>query len=117
MTEDVRRYREHVERLVQAVLGTHGDTEPSLRHAIEARVANLGSRIAQPPAGTLPVSVGRYIDNVGLHAYRVTDADVEALRDAGYSEDAIFEITLTAAVGAAMGRLDRGLRALQGHKP
>ncbi len=42
----------------------------------------------------------------------LTDEDVAALRRAGYSEDAIFEITATAAVGAAITLLERGLIAL-----
>jgi hypothetical protein len=39
---------------------------------------------------------------------------VASLRRAGYSEDAIFEITSSAALGAALGRLERGMAALQG---
>jgi alkylhydroperoxidase family enzyme len=50
---------------------------------------------------------------VAKHAYKVTDADVEALRHAGYSEDAIFEITLSAALGAGLARLERGIEALR----
>ena len=41
-----------------------------------------------------------------------TDNDIEALRQTGYSEDAIFEITISAALGAATARLARGLSAL-----
>jgi hypothetical protein len=37
----------------------------------------------------------------------------EALLAAGHSEDAIFEITLAAAIGAAARRLDSGIGALQ----
>ena len=47
-------------------------------------------------------------------SYAVTDADVERLRAAGHSEDEIFEVTVAAAVGAALGSLDAGLRALDG---
>jgi hypothetical protein len=36
------------------------------------------------------------------------------LRRAGYSEDAIFEITVSAALGAGMIRLERGLAAMKG---
>ena len=51
---------------------------------------------------------------MALHAYRTTDQDIVALRTAGYSEDAIFEITLSAALGAGLARLERGLAALKG---
>jgi alkylhydroperoxidase family enzyme len=114
VTEFIGRYREAVERLVQAVLGTAGDTHPSLRRAVEARAAALGGRATAPSNETLAASVDRYVSTVALHAYKVTDADVDTLKDAGFSEDAIFEITLSAALGAALGRLERGLGALRG---
>ncbi|HYA08585.1 MAG TPA: hypothetical protein VEG24_03290 [Gaiellaceae bacterium] len=60
----------------------------------------------QPPAATA------YLEKVRLHAYRVTDGDVEALRAAGLSEDEIFEATVAAAVAAGLERLDAGLRTL-----
>ena len=43
----------------------------------------------------------------------VTDRDVAAVVAASGSEDAVFEMTLAAAVGAATGRLEAGLRALR----
>jgi alkylhydroperoxidase family enzyme len=46
------------------------------------------------------------------HAYKVVDADIDRLRDAGYTEDAIFELTLAAALGAAQARLEAGLAAM-----
>ena len=39
-----------------------------------------------------------------------------ALQGAGGADDAIFEITIAAAVGAALGRLERGLAALRGEE-
>jgi alkylhydroperoxidase family enzyme len=52
------------------------------------------------------------VEKVARHAYKVTDADVDGLREAGYSEDAIFEVTLAAALGAAHARLSAGLDAM-----
>jgi alkylhydroperoxidase family enzyme len=46
-------------------------------------------------------------------AYAVTDADVDALKASGYSEDEIFEQTVSAAVSAGLLRLDAGLTALE----
>ena len=114
MTDFVGRYREHVERLVQAVLATAGDTDVSLRHAVEARAAALGGRTPVLSNEPVPAAVDCYVGNVALHAYKVTDAEIEALKAGGYSEDAIFEITMSAALGAALGRLERGLGALRG---
>jgi len=37
---------------------------------------------------------------------------VAALQAAGYTEDQLFELTVSAAVGAARVRLEAGLRAL-----
>jgi alkylhydroperoxidase family enzyme len=45
-------------------------------------------------------------------AYRVTDADVDDLRAAGFSEDAIFEQTVSASVSEGLVRLDAALRTL-----
>ena len=38
---------------------------------------------------------------------------IDRLREAGYSEDAIFELTLAAALGAAQSRLEAGLKAMR----
>ena len=47
-----------------------------------------------------------YLEKVHLHAYKVTDADVEALKAAGLSEDEIFEQTVAAAIAEGLRRLD-----------
>jgi len=110
------RYRDRVARVWRAVLGTPGVTAESLRRAVESRAAVLGGRSTTDSATTLPPALETYIDKVGRHAYKVTDADVDALRAAGLSDDAIFELTVSAAVGAAVGRLERGLAAMKGQR-
>ena len=106
------RYREAVERLGDAILRTPGDLGLDVRAAIEARAAELAGQT--PSAATaVPPNLAPYVDKVARHAYKVVDADVERLKGAGYSEDAIFEATLAAALGAARGRLERGLAALE----
>ena len=62
----------------------------------------------------LPQELESYVDKVARHAFKVTDADIEALRDSGYSEDAIFELTLSAALGAGIARLERAMAAMKG---
>ena len=96
-------------RLVDAVLNTPGDLPETVRRAALERAA--GARDGVPPALT------HYVDTVARHAYRVTDADVASLQAAGLSDDGIFEITVAAAVGAALHRLERGLAALRGEEP
>jgi alkylhydroperoxidase family enzyme len=70
-------------------------------------------RTAAEPDRPVPPVAEDYVETVRRNAYRVTDAQVEALRDAGLSEDEVFELTVSAAVGAGLTRLDAGLRAMQ----
>lgn len=106
-------HAENMQRMVEAILTTPGDTDTSLRQTIEARTAAYAGRPGQVH-DELPANVTKYVDKVALHAYKTTDADIENLLQAGYSEDAIFEITLSAALGAGLARLERGLAALKG---
>lgn len=106
------RYTAKARRLVDALLDGPGDAAPALRRAVEGRAAEAGGRAA--PSGELPAALVAYVDKVARNAYKVTDEDIAALRQAGYSQDAIFEITLSAALGAGMARLERGLAALKG---
>jgi hypothetical protein len=118
MTDPGDRYSPHVERLVASVLGPSGHTGTELRRAALARAARLaGCRDALGwSSGGVPPSLGGYVDKVARHAYQVSDEDVAALQRAGSADDAIFEITVAAAVGAALGRLERGLSALRGEE-
>lgn len=102
-----------VQCMSQGILRGHGVTDPALRQSIESWAAELGGR-ANEQGGEVPTTLTKYVEKVARYAYKVTDADIAALRQAGYSEDAIFEITVSAALGAAMGRLERGLAALKG---
>jgi len=103
--------------LVKSILTTPGDTDPALRRTIEARAAELGGGLGERPApGEIPEALRSYVDKVARHAYKVTDHDIEDLKKAGYSEDAIFEITLSAALGAGQSRLERALTALRGEE-
>jgi len=70
-------------------------------------------REAARPERPVPATATAYVETVRRNAYRVTDAQVEALQAAGLSEDEIFELTVAAAVGAGLERLDAGMRALQ----
>jgi alkylhydroperoxidase family enzyme len=81
---------------------------PATRY--DALISEL--RAGQPDRETPPDFVA-YLDKVRRHAYEVTDEDVQALKDAGHSEDEIFEYTVAAAVEAGLERLDAGLRTLR----
>jgi hypothetical protein len=103
------RYESFRKRLADAVVNMPGDTPALLRQAVLDRAGGLGDGV--------PPELQTYVDMVATHAYKVTDRDVKALQRAGQSEDAVFEITVAAAVGAALHRLDRGLAALRGEEP
>ena len=69
-------------------------------------------RGAAVPDRRAPSGFDTYLDKVRGRAYTITDEDVQALKDAGHTEDEIFEHTLSAAVAAGLERLDAGLRTL-----
>jgi len=83
--------------------------------AIETRYDHLIERLreAAQPERPAPPPLARYLEKVRLHAYRVTDRDVQELKDAGFSEDELFEHTVSAAVAAGLERREAALRALR----
>jgi alkylhydroperoxidase family enzyme len=101
------RYAAYTARLVDTVLTQPGHTPPELRRAVVARAGGTGGE-------DLPPALAAYVDKVARHAYKVTDEDIAALQQAGHSDDTLFEVTISAALGAALGRLERGLAALRG---
>jgi uncharacterized peroxidase-related enzyme len=109
---------------------TRGGHQPELvgitgRHA--RLVADLRQSVLDAPAAMDPATRkaaatddsltepwNAYAALVRDASYRVSDVDVDRLKTAGHSEDEIFEITVAAAVGAALRSLDAGLRAVRG---
>lgn len=47
-----------------------------------------------------------YLEKVRSRAYTITDRDVEELKEAGISEDEIFEATVAVAIAEGLRRLD-----------
>jgi len=118
MDSQTGRYAHLTKRLLDSVLATSGRATSELRHAVLARAALLGGRSDGRGSARdgVPAQLASYVDKVALHAYKVTDEDLAALRRAGNSDDVLFEATVAAALGAALGRLERGLSALQGEE-
>jgi len=104
------RYAAYTARLVDGVLAAPGETPGALRRAVLERAGGSGGK-------DIPPALAAYVDKVARHAYKVTDDDLAALQRAGHSDDALFEVTVAAALGAALGRLERGLAALRGEEP
>ena len=69
-------------------------------------------RAAAQPERPAPPELASYLEKVRLHAYKVTDLDVDELKQAGFSEDEIFEHTISTAVAAGLERIDAGLATL-----
>ncbi len=79
----------------------HGVTEPL--DQLRANAENL------PPA---PAAMAAYLEKVRERAYTITDADVEALKTAGCSEDEIFEQTVGVAIRQGFRRLDAAFEVI-----
>jgi alkylhydroperoxidase family enzyme len=107
-----RRYDHLVEGLRQAVLAGPAVTATGLRRAVEARAAAVGGRAGLPVP--LPAELEGFVVQIARRAAAVTEDDVNALKRAGWSEDEIFEVIASAALGAGLARLERGLAALEG---
>ena len=103
-----------ITKLVDRLTHTRGETPETIRRLVQQRSAARACRSAVASGNGLTPPIEAYVDRVALYAYRVTDRDIEILRAAGCSEDAIFELTLCAAVGAAMGRMRQAASAIRG---
>jgi alkylhydroperoxidase family enzyme len=106
-------YEDARKKLCSAILDSSGDSRADLRREIATYAKQLGVDAADSTSA-IPPELLAYVTKVARHAYKVTDEDISTLKASGYSEDALFEITLSAALGAGMLRLDSGLEALKG---
>ncbi|MGZ4335210.1 MAG: hypothetical protein ACXVRJ_13205 [Gaiellaceae bacterium] len=53
-----------------------------------------------------------YLDKVRARAYEITDEDVQDVKDAGVSDDEIFEQTVAAAISEGLRRWDAAERVI-----
>ena len=70
----------------------------------ERRAAFNNCGLAEP--------VAALVDKVARHACGVTDADIAAVREAGLSEDEVFELVVCAAVGQSTRQYNAALATL-----
>lgn len=81
-----------------------------------ARLAAAADRLRRAVGGssvdTGGEPVAHYVALVREQSYRITDRHIDDLREAGHSDDAIFELTVAAAFDAADERLAAALRLL-----
>ena len=95
-----RRHAKQMAALLHAVFESPGATEPGVRQAIYRGAAQDGP-------------IGAYVEQIRTQSYRISDEDVQRLLESGLSQDAVFELTVVAALGAAAERLDAGMRAMR----
>lgn len=95
-----------VERGRQHLLSADGVTNPELRLGVEAFVAAQWG-VSRPEAPAVPGELVPYLKKLALHAYRIIDDDTDALRGAGYSDEAVYEITIVGAFGTALIGLEK----------
>lgn len=107
------RLPDNVQKVRTALLEKPGHTSTELRSAVEGAAAAMSGRTDNAArSDAVPDDLASYIAKIARFAYKITDEDVEDLLQAGYSEDELFELTLSAAFGASVARMESGLRAL-----
>lgn len=97
-------HRELAERL-RSQARTVGAGAPGVNSGAADAGAGQSSDLTEP-LRTLAEQVGRA-------SFRVTDAQVDAVRDAVGSDQAAFEIVMAASVGAGLRRWDAAMRAIE----
>jgi len=107
-------YPPKVKKAVETLLTSPAVCTPMLRQAVEEYASGLWGDAGEAPE--IPADLANYVRKVALSADEVTGEDTQRLKEAGYSEDAIFEITLCASMGAGLARLERGLTVLKGSR-
>ena len=86
------------DEVLQSVLRGAGESEPSIR-------------LAAAEGAGVPAELSDLVEKIHKHAYTVTDDDVARLTST-YGDDQLFEIIVSAALGASRQRLLAGLSAL-----
>ena len=99
----VSRYAKVVSWFREAVVATPGKLPEATRRAV----------FAGGDAGDADDATRAFLAKVRTRAYQVTDEDVLALRKAGWDDEGIYELTIAAATGEGMRRLDIGMAALR----
>jgi hypothetical protein len=87
------------DRVFRTVFDGPGQSDPALRNAVAEGTG-------------VPADLQTLVDKIHDHAYKVTDDDLAQLRTT-YSDDEMFEIVVSTALGASRKRLLAGLAALE----
>ena len=104
-------YPTKVQQLIDDLHSKQAVTSPELRQGITEYALQLSLKSNSQP--DISKVWEPYLKKVTLHAYKTLGEDVDQLKQTGHSEDEIFELTLCAALGAGLARLESGLTALK----
>lgn len=99
MSSTVDEHAPLKDAVLRSVLRSPGHSDPALRHA-----AAEGE--------SLPPELTTLVGKIHRHAWKVTDADVADAQKV-HGDDALFEVIVSAALGASDQRLRAGLAALE----
>ncbi|UCG23594.1 MAG: hypothetical protein JSW55_15830, partial [Chloroflexota bacterium] len=111
--EDGRIRPTELARARRPLLNAPGKTTPQLRQAVEAFVVAQRGQ-SRSLAAPVPDELIAYLKKLALHAYQITDKDVDDLRTVGYDDEAIYEITVAGAFGAALVGIEKLFDVLYG---
>ncbi|WP_063758624.1 hypothetical protein [Kibdelosporangium aridum] len=100
--------------LAEGTYTDHGDMVENLRHAVFDAPATTSPalRTSAATGESLTEPWKSYAALVRDTPSRITDGTIKQLLAAGHSEDEVFEMTVAAAVGAALQEFDTGRRAI-----
>jgi hypothetical protein len=96
------------------VVSEHAEVMAAIRDAVLGAPGelDLNTRLAILNGGG-PQAMEAWLWKVRRCAYEVADRDFQALLEAGWSPDALFEALVTAAVGEGLRRYETGVAALR----
>ena len=100
----VNQSRARMYKIGNALLTAPGDTNPELRKHIIDYVVYKTLGLGENPE-PLDREVIILVDKVTFASYSIEDEDLVILQSSGWSDDALYEIILTAAYGAGLARM------------
>jgi alkylhydroperoxidase family enzyme len=111
-----RRYAQLWADLKRAVETTPGQSKPELRAQVYAWIER-DTRSADAVLDELPRELQTVVRKASRIAYQVSDDDVAALLEQGWTQAAVFEIVVALASAAGATRYAIAMDALDGYSP
>jgi hypothetical protein len=97
-----------VQIMLESLLGRAGESEPALRRLVFER-----TRTGREQSQAVSRDLLAFVAKLDQRPWTIVRDDLSALRQAGYSEDQIFELIAAASAGAGVRRFEAGLGAIE----